>query len=208
MKNQSLKKKKLNQFLTLLLSSVFMLSCSENDNKNIESIDLNSGMNKRTINDLRDKINFYYGYEIDFGVEKYLSNESINTIELIKDGVVVGYLLENNNNYGIGNISISNKILYFDILKEVEFPFDLVYNDDFDTVLPSFNDDFFDYEIYSDNRCQGNLMLCATGCTLGALGIAASDGPLPFMDVVAASFYISCNAGCALSYDLCVNPPK
>lgn len=48
-------------------------------------------------------------------------------------------------------------------------------------------------------------MLCAAGCTLGTIGIAASDGPLPLMDAVAAAFYITCNGGCAVDHDNCMD---
>jgi len=56
---------------------------------------------------------------------------------------------------------------------------------------------------FGPNTCGYKLMLCAAGCTLGALAIAASDGPLPIMDALAVSFYIVCNTGCAVDSANC-----
>ncbi len=38
---------------------------------------------------------------------------------------------------------------------------------------------------------------CAASCTIGAIAIAASDGPSPLMDFLAISFQIACLADCA-----------
>lgn len=53
--------------------------------------------------------------------------------------------------------------------------------------------------------CSGTLMLCSATCVLATGAIAVSDGPLPFMDILAAATYIICNAHCASSYDDCMN---
>ena len=47
------------------------------------------------------------------------------------------------------------------------------------------------------NQSRGGFW-CAATCTLGALAIAASDGPFPVMDLLAVSFQAACLADCAL----------
>jgi len=39
---------------------------------------------------------------------------------------------------------------------------------------------------------------------LGTIGIVATGGPLPLMDVVAVAFYVSCNASCVVDYENCM----
>lgn len=48
--------------------------------------------------------------------------------------------------------------------------------------------------IYND---LGNKGWCEVSCTLGAMAIAASDGPAPFMDYLAVAYGIACLADCA-----------
>ena len=57
--------------------------------------------------------------------------------------------------------------------------------------------------IFASGGCGYRLMLCAAGCTLASIAIAASDGPLPFMDALAVSFYIVCNGECAIDSANC-----
>jgi len=200
-----------------LFSAIFIFSsmtvfysCSEQENieeKDSIVLDSSSYLQRTSPNDFKTDISRYYNSNIEFGVEEFVEEHSVNATEILKNGTVVGYFIENSGNFGIGDISINSKIVYYDLVKEVGYSFDIAYNEDYETYIPAFNDDYIDYELYRDNRCQGQLMLCTGGCTLASLAIAASDGPLPFMDAIAVSTYIVCNGHCAVSYDLCINPP-
>jgi len=75
------------------------------------------------------------------------------------------------------------------------------YKDEYGFNVPIFNDDN-DYE--TEWGCGLSMSLCTAGCVLGTIGIAAADGPLPMMDVVAAAFYVTCNAGCVVDYENCM----
>jgi len=52
-------------------------------------------------------------------------------------------------------------------------------------------------------NCEAVMVACVSGCFIGTAAIALSDGPLPAMDILAASFYVTCNAGCALDFENC-----
>ncbi len=213
MKNfKSFKKPFFSLFLAIFISLMTVFcSCSNQDNiEESDNVVLDSNLYfQRTSSiDFKTDMSSYYKGEIEFGVEKFVEEHSVNTTEILKNGIVVGYFIENSGNFGIGDISKSGKIVYYDLVKKLGYSFDIAYNQDYETDLPLFNDDYIDYEVYADNRCQGQLMLCIAGCTLASIAIAASDGPLPFMDAVAVSTYVVCNGHCVVSYDLCVNPPR
>lgn len=74
--------------------------------------------------------------------------------------------------------------------------------------LPNFKDDsILDNGISlrsCQNDCNGALIFATATCTLSALAIAASDGPAPFMDVVAVSVWSSCNASAVYSHRACM----
>jgi hypothetical protein len=53
------------------------------------------------------------------------------------------------------------------------------------------------------NGCGNQLgyNLCLATCAISAIAIAASDGPSPFMDIVAVSYTATCILNCAVSND-------
>jgi len=42
----------------------------------------------------------------------------------------------------------------------------------------------------------GAAFWCKVSCTVGAMAIAASDGPSPLMDILAIAYQVSCLAAC------------
>lgn len=68
--------------------------------------------------------------------------------------------------------------------------------------IPDFNSEYSLYQ-KTFNPNESNLKsgwrywLCAGGCGAVSLAIAASDGPAPFMDILAVVFFADCTLDCA-----------
>jgi len=141
--------------------------------------------------------------------------------EVIFDLSVQSYDIENPNGvYGYFLNSSSFTVLALvDVLNEKITIFDLINNSK--TEFLREKDDKRNIQLFdkthnrlisaeesgaagASNSCDAGLMLCGVGCTLATIAIMATDGPLPIMDVVAAAYYVTCNAGCIVSYDNCI----
>uniref|UniRef100_UPI004049E868 hypothetical protein n=1 Tax=Gelidibacter sp. TaxID=2018083 RepID=UPI004049E868 len=188
-------------------------SCSNNENIDFKEESNNPNFIKREVGQLekQEQVLDYFKENFRFGKEFLLEEYNANMIEIIIENTLVGYYIDNKdfNSIGVVDIRDIDFIKYVNVSKINEiFSFALIFNNDYDTIVPDFNVDYFTALNRGDDRCQGNLMLCTGTCTLGALGIAASDGPLPFADALAVSFWVGCNAHCVSSFDLCMNPPK
>lgn len=93
-------------------------------------------------------------------------------------------------------------IIVDDLESSSTYSFEMVYSEEFGyDIIKVFNE---------DDGLRGDMTACdvafianVAGCVIGTLGIVASDGPLPFADVLASSFYVACNTGAAASYTSC-----
>lgn len=47
------------------------------------------------------------------------------------------------------------------------------------------------------------LFIAVTGCTIGTIGIAASDGPLRYADAFAAAFFVTCEHTAYVAQQAC-----
>src|SRR5690606_9582479 len=180
--------------------------CSE---ENTEIID-HSSLNRVPNSNFDLIIRNYYQSNYAFGVDSYSAEYDTYTTEILIGNQIVGYITQNSEISGLADIRVfesEKKLKFSDITNQKNYNFNLAFNDDFNTLVPDFEDSI-NYATFADPRCQGNLILCTGVYALASIGIAASDGPLPFMDALAASTFITCNAHCASTYDLCVNPPN
>lgn len=192
-------------FATVILGTFVITSCS-NEEETVEKSISNS--NRRENINLDLIIKEYYRADYNFGSETYSEEYDIAVTEILISGHIVGYVTKNSSSLGLTDIRIfesDKKLKFLDIVEEKNYTFDLVYDEEFDALIPDF-DGSFDYTPYADNRCKGQLILCTGLCTLSAAAIAASDGPLPFMDAVAATYWVGCQGKCVVDYDLCANP--
>lgn len=111
--------------------------------------------------------------------------------------------------------------VYAEIISETRFNITDLRNDNYvefknerrgkDFALYDITNDILISQKYMDNpdhqrgsSCQGSLNLCTAGCALSTIAIGLSDGPLPIADIVAASWFITCNLGCANTYNDCM----
>lgn len=67
----------------------------------------------------------------------------------------------------------------------------------YDVIPMALNDKTGNYEPIVDFQNKTNGWLCGTLCALGTIAIAFSDGPVPAMDVLAATYAVTCLADCA-----------
>lgn len=202
-------------FNLFLISTFFLGSCESEISPSIESnfqkdIPSHFGL-AREFPDYFSKIDPDSFQKILVKIDKdfYLDDFEVVIYTAKENNEIVGYLLESN----LFNVytEISSETVFNSIDLEtgnfVEFENKRKGND---FVLYDITNDVLiamENTNHSSNRsggCQGALIICTAGCTLGTIGIGASDGPLPIMDIVAAAFYISCNAGCVNTYNDCM----
>jgi|GEM_PF-2413869 len=196
-----------------MLSSAFLLfifGCSYTEEENTtQKIDLKSKniYEARFDSQLSNEkiIENYYADGFRYGTKTFLREHDFTLTEIVIKEEVVGYTIEDGISLQLGDIRFieSNKKLnLLDVSTSKMYIFDMVYSDEYGFSVPIFNDDY-DYYYETEWGCGLSMSLCTTGCALGTIDIAASDGPLPLMDVVAAAFYIACNADCAVDYENC-----
>lgn len=212
----SMKKLVLKFFTVVLL--IFLISSCDNVTEDINLNNQNSSSDKMSLsarNILDEDIRGVFNQEISYGEIRSFELESEDLFfkeVLNSNGIVIGYVDENNGKYGVSDIRSTDIHRYVDLKSQKEYIFDINYSNAYNRKMP-------DFELYAnnqantmmssgDNRCMANFLICSTTASLAAIAIAASDGPLPFMDAVAVSTYIAANALCVSNYDLCKNPPK
>lgn len=205
------------KFITVILLIFLICSCnSDNEDKNFDSQEVSSDnispLARITFdNDVKE----VFKQDISYGEIRSLrfeSNDYFFTEVLNSNGIVIGYVDENEGKYGVSDISSSYIHRYVDLKNQKEYIFDLNHSHTYNIIIPDFelftNNQVNDMVTSGDNRCMGNFMLCTATASLAAIAIAASDGPLPFMDALAVTTFITANALCVSNYDLCTNPPK
>ena len=192
--------------INVVVLFLFLTSCSENETMNqtmeqqiletykpelLNLLDLNS---KKTINTVYGDIT---SFKINSEKESYLFKDY-------------------NNNYSIA--TISNDIISHESLtsenvlfmhKTLNFNFSKKANDKFKII------DFSNIEILdkskeiagrsSDSSCESEFWLDTGLCSVAAVGIAASDGPLPFADAVALTFFTACFHRANLTLSRCID---
>lgn len=152
------------------------------------------------------KIKNYFGRAFEIG-EVVGEDAGLRGQKLIVAGQMVGVIVsDDEGKMGFTDSRTEGRVKYFDLRKNRLFDMPIVFNPEYQILVPDFNGGYFT-EV-KDNRCQGQFTLCSAGCTLAAVAVAASDGPLPFMDALAITGWTTCQGLCLSSYDLCVNPPK
>jgi hypothetical protein len=145
---------------------------------------------------------------------KYLSQQNKYITEIYTNNILSGYLLQDGskNTIGFSNITNSKILKYHDFIIAEDYSFDITYSSEYKCNIPNFKknnlleDTKSSSKIFNEctNDCQGALITCAAVTVIAAVSIAASDGPLPFMDVLAASAYVAGMANCGYSNKSCL----
>lgn len=123
------------------------------------------------------------------------------SIDIVDKGVLLGSIVEidGQSHY----VEKKSKTMIYNNLENLtkKIKFDLVQKDknsnyqipDFDSLQSSY--------IYAKSDCNSwSNYVCAAGCTIASIAIAASDGPSPFMDILAVAYQGTCLAGCAIEH--------
>lgn len=122
----------------------------------------------------------------------------------IKDELI-GYLSDYNNTMIFSTLSQEGNdavIIVDDLESSSIYAFDMVYSEEFGyDMIKVFNED--DAQRTDMTACDVAFIANVAACVIGTIGIAASDGPLPFADALAATFYVACNTGATASYTSC-----
>ena len=146
-----------------------------------------------------------------------LSSKTTRNYENYEQGIAVEaitYTVENNNN-----------IKGYLVIVDGDYSYTAVGNDKFDYInliddskltFERINDnngyngvDFGQNELKGasltnqDTPCSSTRAACITGCTVVAVLMAASDGPLPAMDAVAVATWGICAKQCYAAEDVC-----
>ncbi|HLW63042.1 MAG TPA: hypothetical protein VKY33_06530 [Flavobacterium sp.] len=143
--------------------------------------------------------------------DKVVNSEyQVEAQDIIVKGDVVGSLaFTNDGDFGVLDVrNTDTEYKYFDSKTNFMFLFVSKYNNEAKRFIPDFENTVY-YEVRKDpNPCQTQLTLCTATCTLAAIAVAASDGPSPFMDVVAITGWTTCNGACISVHADCVENRK
>lgn len=145
---------------------------------------------------------------------KYLSQQNKYITEIYTNNILSGYLLQDGskNTIGFSNITNSKILKYHDFIIAEDYSFDITYSSEYNCNIPNFKNNNLLSDTNSTskilnpctNDCQGALITCAAVTVIAAVAIAASDGPLPMMDVLEASTYVAGMANCGYSNKSCL----
>lgn len=149
-------------------------------------------------------INLYNLGIFEYGIEEL----NVDYTTIFREDKIIGYEMKTvlfetevrvNNDHSVIEVNSVND--------EKTNIFNRVLNENGEYNLEPLNNSPVDnYQVKNlSSNCNLILAGCVSACVLGTAAIAASDGPLPLMDALAASFYITCNANCALDHQNCVN---
>jgi hypothetical protein len=187
--------------LLVLLVTFLVLSCNDEKEIYIEKYNLTE--------ELKSRLDFNFN-SYNFQNEKYIAEHDLFVVEILSNSKLSGVLVvdKDMNAKGFGNLKNDNFLEYYDVNLNKNYIFDMEFSSEHNLVLPNFNENeninLYPRNNSCQNSCQGGLILCTATCTLAALAVAASDGPLPFMDVVAAAGWTTCNGTCAYSHQSCM----
>lgn len=154
----------------------------------------------------------FYTYELKN--QKYIAEHRKFVTEIYANNTLSGYLLQDEakNTIGFSIITNSEILKYHDFITAEDYSFDLTYSIENKCNVPNFEkNSFFKFKNSKtvnvnscENDCQGALISCGAVTVLAAVAIAASDGPLPVMDVIAVSTYVAGMANCAYNNKSCL----
>jgi|TARA_B110000238_G_C16040036_1_gene401468 hypothetical protein len=151
-----------------------------------------------------------------------ISSIDFNTKTTYKtdNGDIVYYKIKNNDNSFLfkdymGNFSVidilnNDKFNYIGISKELKLSFEMNYNEKYKTKIvnleSTLNNQISNQLLKkSSSSCSTRYGIDLGMCLISVAGIAASDGPLPFADVLAISYGVACGVRAADSYGDCLN---
>lgn len=131
-------------------------------------------------------------------------SKSIVSYEVRKNNLIKGYVISLDDQYSYVRVS-PDKYIYESLETNDLYVFEK---------LPITKEnpvgiDFESHYIVKENgetmyqRCDDARTLCNTSCTIAALVMALSDGPLPSMDVIAIASWAVCHGTCEANYSDC-----
>lgn len=180
-------------FLTSCEKDLVQISESNGEvfNETLESIqnldEQNLSAFKSSFPSLIEKAEFNYTQNVSVP-NKMNKKEEIEgtTFPVMNEQEVIGRYLGLNDESAAIYIDFSdyqNQITIYDVNNPTKF--EVV-----ETVFDSKTNSYLPVQKYSKNTW------CKASCYIGSMAIAASDGPAPFMDVLAVSYGITCIAAC------------
>lgn len=188
--------KKLFKIITLLLF-VGVLNCSSDENMvntNKEVLNSNHMMKSTDITDFDlTKENIL---NTEFGILHYYNSLSESNKFLFKD------------QYGSFSqiiIQPNGKFNYFNFDSKLELNFKSTFDEDLGYEIVDLTSYRLPPPSGSGCDCETTLALDMGLCLLSAAAIAASDGPLPFMDAAAVTYGTACMARAGISHENCVD---
>lgn len=185
------------KIITLLLL-ISVLNCTSEDSTENTSDEVNktiSNSNQMKSGDISDfDLTNEYVLNTDYGVLVYYKSLSENEKYLFKD---------QNGSFSQIIIQPKGKFNYFNFDSELELNFESKFNEELGFEIV----DLSNYSVYRGNsgcNCETSLALDLSMCIISAAAIAASDGPLPFMDAAAISYGVACGTRAGLAHEDCV----
>ena len=164
-----------------------IFSCSKGDDSIVEKTEALKLFEKNFKNESQN-LNYNYIQKSKKVKLKTNSDSSIDftTIPIIENQVVTGRFFEYSDGdaFYIDFSDYTKKIIIYDLANPSEFEIvEMIYNKDSNSYVPNY---------LGSNKT----FMCKVACTIGAMAIAASDGPSPIMDILAVAYQISCVADC------------
>lgn len=185
--------KKLNvyqSYIIVMFTLLFFSSCNPKENIEIEEINLTSALQtlKANFPDKFSELNLITGNTLNpnsidenaINQDFILYNSKFNENEYFVEFNDEGYLVnQSNQKYEIQDAANAFSA------KEIQ--------------LADLNNEFKS-DITTQKGCGFRYALCGTACGAVSLGIAASDGPVPLMDVLAVAYMVNCTLECHDEY--------
>lgn len=182
--------------------SIILISCTDNQENFTEILTEDQVYVKNIDPILFSIVNFESKkeFETEFGVYYIYNLKDNNKSYLIKDTKNNFSLVTNNGE------KISHKYIENEVVSE----FDFKLNNDYGYKMIDTSKYKANYNLFQKNAigCEGDYWISVGICAIGAVAIAASDGPLPFADAVAATFLIGCEHTAFRSLQMCVELGK
>jgi hypothetical protein len=167
--------------------SLFTLSCTKNEDQPIVQSDALKQFEKN-FNTEFSQLN--YGFiqdtkSIEFP-NKSEDQISFSTIPVVNGDDVVGRFFEYSDGdaYYVDFSNYTKEIVIYNVLDPSDYEVvGMVYDPSSNSYVPNYSG-------------SNKTFMCKVACTLGAMAIAASDGPVPLMDVLAVAYQVACVASC------------
>ena len=186
--------------VSLLTALIIISSCNNEEHINFSEDQLLLGeLNPELVN------------LVDFDTKGTYSSENGNIVYYkIKDKNNSFLFKDYSGDFSIVDILENEKFIYTGISKDINLNFEMTYNKEYDTKIVNLKSTL-NNQISKQLLRKGSTS-CSTGyavdlglCLIGAAGIAASDGPLPFADALAVTFGVACGVRAADTLGACLN---